>query len=80
MNGVKSYSSRSASKDLMIPAFVYGEDRIYRFNQEALDKVNKKNIEVLDPIACLEVGLGYIVMCAWDEEADIPEIQNELLN
>tara|TARA_R110000772_G_scaffold68118_5_gene150939 strand:+ start:3549 stop:4571 length:1023 start_codon:yes stop_codon:yes gene_type:complete len=77
---VKSYSSRSESEDLGMPVFVYGEDRIYRFNQEALDKVNKKNIEVLDPIACLEVGLGYIVMCAWDEEADIPEIQNELLN
>ena len=36
--------------------------------------------EVLDPIATLEVEGGYIIMDAWDKEAEIPEIKNPLLN
>lgn len=40
----------------------------------------KTDIQVLDPIACLQVEGGYVIIDAWDEEAKIPEIQNPKLN
>lgn len=80
MTKIEQYSSKNNFEEKDIPVFSLNNDRIYEFNKEALEKVNKKNREVLDPIACLEVKCGYIVMCAWDEEAEIPEIKNNLLN
>jgi hypothetical protein len=46
-----------------------------------LNEVNKEleMIDILDPIACLKVEGGYIILDAWDEEADIPEIQNPMI-
>jgi hypothetical protein len=43
-------------------------------------KVKAKIREVLDPIAVLEVRGGYIIMNAWEKEAEIPEIINPVLN
>ena len=54
--------------------------------QICVDKLNAKAIEAakkiaaLDPILMLEVPEGYIILKAWDEEADIIEIQNVNLN
>lgn len=36
--------------------------------------------EAEDPIACLKVEGGYIILHAWDKEAEIPEIKNSSLN
>lgn len=47
------------------------------------NKVNefvKKQREVLDPIACIKVDGGFVIIRAWDKEAEIPEIQNPLSN
>jgi len=56
------------------------ETRMFEFNNKQVEEVNKNNREVLDPIACLEVEGGFLIMSAWDEEAEIPEIQNENWN
>jgi hypothetical protein len=57
-----------------------GKDRKYTFSVKSLNDIEAKKREVLDPIACLEVDGGYIVMTAWDKEAEIPEIKNTFLN
>ena len=80
MPKIRSYIDRSNFEEKDLPVFTLNNDRVFEFNNRALEKINKKNREVLDPIACLEVKQGYIVMCAWDEEAEIPEIMNENLN
>lgn len=54
--------------------------RMFNFDFEILEKNNKAIKEILDPIACLKVDGGFIILDAWDEEADIPEIKNEMLN
>lgn len=46
-------------------------------------KHNKKMAElrkIEDPIAVLDVEGGYIVLHAWDKEAEIPEIKNPIAN
>ena len=64
-----------------IPKFIVNEDtRGFELNMAKLNEMVKKNTEVLDPILCLEVDEGYIVLHAWDEEAHIPEIRNTILN
>jgi hypothetical protein len=69
------------SNGIQIPTFVVNEDtREYEINMAKLNAEVKKNTEVLDPILCLEVDEGYIVLHAWDEEAYIPEIKNTILN
>lgn len=69
------------SGSIQIPTFVINEDtREYEINLAKLNAEVKKNTEVLDPILCLEVDEGYIVLHAWDEEAHIPEIKNTILN
>lgn len=45
-----------------------------------MEEIAKSNREVLDPIACLEVDGGFIILDAWDKEAEIPEIKNQILN
>lgn len=48
-----------------------------------VDKLNehaKKYMDIDDPIACLKVHGGYIIIDAWDKEAEIPEIKNEVWN
>lgn len=68
------------TKYLSFMAFNESE-RCYYFSTSSLnDALAKREREVLDPIAVLEVAGGYIVMDAWDEEAEIPEIQNPLNN
>lgn len=54
--------------------------RKFQFNTSKLNEVEQKKREVLDPIAALEVKGGYIIMSAWDSEAEIPEIQTNMLN
>jgi hypothetical protein len=64
-----------------IPTFIVNEKtREYEINMAKMAELVKKNTEVLDPILCLEVEEGYIVLHAWDEEAHIPEIRNTILN
>lgn len=79
---VKKWEKTSYRDELKvnIPIMVKNEDNIFEFNTEEFEKIAEQNREVLDPIACLEVEGGYIIMDAWDEEAEIPEIQNALLN
>lgn len=54
--------------------------RMFKFSTEQLNELEKIKMEILDPIAVLEVDSGFIILTAWDEEADIPEIQNTFLN
>ena len=61
-------------------AKINAETRKFEFSTKELEKNEAKVREVLDPIACLEVEGGYIVMTAWDEEANIPEIKTNMLN
>lgn len=69
------------SNGIQIPTFIVNEEtREYEINMAKLNAEVKKNTEVLDPILCLEVEEGYIVLHAWDEEAYIPEIRNTILN
>lgn len=69
------------SNGVAIPMFSVNEDtRDYEINLAKLNAEVKANTEVLDPILCLEVDEGYIVLHAWDEEAHIPEIRNTILN
>lgn len=69
------------SGGIEIPTFRVNEDtREYEINLAKLNAEVKANTEVLDPILCLEVEEGYIVLHAWDEEAHIPEIKNTILN
>ena len=69
---------RGVHKD--VPILSLGSDRKYKFDLRELEKIEAKKREVLDPIACLEVEGGYIIMTAWDKEAEIPEIKNNMLN
>lgn len=55
------------------------DTRKLEFNVDEVNEIERQK-EVLDPIACLEVKGGYIILDAWDEEADIPEIQNPMIN
>lgn len=72
---------READSIIEIPAVVMNpETRMLGFNEKQVEEVNKSNREVLDPIACLEVEGGFIVMSAWDECGEISEIQNENWN
>jgi hypothetical protein len=68
--------------DIMeIPMYKLNDNtRVLEIDLEEVNKISKKNDEVLDPIACLEVKGGFIILDAWDEEANIPEIKNENLN
>lgn len=69
------------SNGVAIPMFSVNEDtRDFEINLARLNAEVKSNTEVLDPILCLEVEEGYIVLTAWDEEAYIPEIINTFLN
>lgn len=58
--------------------------RKFNIDHDALKNLNQHNEEVSkkldDPIACLEVEGGYIIIDAWDKEALIPEICRETLN
>lgn len=53
---------------------------ILELSTEKVNEVEKRRIEILDPIACLKVDGGFIVIDAWDKEAEIPEIKNPLSN
>jgi len=63
-----------------VPLLSLDVNRKYKFDIRELEKIEAKKREVLDPIACLEVEGGYIIMTAWDKEAEIPEIKNNILN
>ena len=57
------------------------KSRQFEFDLIELNEVAKEHDrEVLDPIACLEVKGGYIILDAWDKEAEIPEIKNPMIN
>lgn len=67
-------------KTVDVPLLTVNSNRKYKFTTEKVNELEKKNREVLDPIACLEVEGGYIIMTAWDKEAEIPEIKSTFLN
>ena len=67
-------------KTVDVPLLTVNSDKKYKFTTEKVNEIEKKNREVLDPIACLEVEGGYIIMTAWDKEAEIPEIKSTFLN
>lgn len=50
------------------------------YSVKKVNELAKVEREVLDPIACLEVEGGFIILHAWDKEAEIPEIKNDILN
>lgn len=55
------------------------KDNIISFTfNDILAEIERRRLE--DPIACLEVPMGYIILAAWDKEAEIPEIKNPLNN
>lgn len=62
------------------PSFVLDNYRCLKENTAELKKIQEKFREIDDPIAALEVKGGFIILKAWDKEADIPEIQNEVNN
>ena len=62
------------------PIYKLNKNRELELTVDEYNKAIQKANEVLDPIAVLEVKRGYIIIDAWDEEANIPEIQNGLLN
>lgn len=61
-------------------AIFNAQSRKMELSTRELNKAEEKRQEILDPIAVLEVKGGYIIMDAWDKEADIPEIKNPILN
>ncbi len=66
---------------LSVPVFKIDEEtRMFTEDTEKVSEIEKKRREVLDPIASLEVKGGYIIIDAWDKEADIPEIKNPKTN
>jgi len=78
---LKKENRREDTMIVEIPAIVMNpETRMFEFNKKQVEEVNKVNREVLDPIACLEVEGGFVIMSAWDKEAEIPGIQNENWN
>lgn len=50
----------------------------FRLNAEKNNEFEKSMVQ--DPIACLRVPEGFIIIDAWEKEALIPEIQRETLN
>jgi len=80
----KRFSDRS-SKTVDIPVFkVDVNTREFVININALNNLAEHNNEISrqldDPIACLRVKHGFIIIDAWDKEALIPEINRETLN
>lgn len=66
---------------LDVPVFkINKETRMFEEDIKKVLEVEKKRREVLDPIASLEVKGGYIIIDAWDKEAEIPEIKNPKTN
>lgn len=69
--------------DVKVPIVKIDKDNCLRVS---VDKLNAKELEnakkraVEDPILCLKVDKGFIVLKAWDKEADIIEIQNPMSN
>lgn len=71
----------SLGKEINVPIMEIDEQTLsYRFTTQKLNEVVRERQEVLDPIASLKVEGGYIVLHAWDKEAEIPEIKNPLMN
>lgn len=78
---MEKYTRREDSKIIEVPAVVMNpKTRMFEFNEKQVEEINKSNREVLDPIACLEVEGGFLIMSSWDRESEIPEIQNENWN
>lgn len=66
--------------DKSIPLMISNDNNILEVNMKGIEALATEVREVLDPIAALKVPGGYIVLHAWDEEAEIPEIKNNYLN
>lgn len=74
-----------SSKNTNISLFkVDANTREFIIDITALNNLAKNNNEISrkldDPIACLRVKHGFIIIDAWDKEALIPEISRETLN
>ncbi len=63
-----------------IPVADIDENNFLNIDVKKANKVLKNKRKVLDPIACLKVEGGFIILDAWDKEAEIPEVKNEILN
>lgn len=58
---------------------VITKENILEYSSREMNaEIERRRLE--DPIACLEVPMGYIILAAWDKEAEIPEIKNPLNN
>lgn len=75
----KHYVAWNGGKDVPVMK-IDKESRKFVFSTDRLNELEAEKRKILDPIACLEVEGGYIILTAWDEEANIPEIRNTFLN
>lgn len=76
---------KGSSHTVNIPVFTVNENtREFVVDQTALDTLTASNNtiskQIDDPIACLRVPEGFIIIDAWDKEALIPELNRENLN
>lgn len=55
-------------------------DHMLRLSANETNRVERENREVLDPIACIKVEGGFVIIDTWDKEAEIPEIKNPVIN
>lgn len=75
------FSTRRHGTPKTYQPFEFNEDtRIIKYSAKVLEELNTELREILDPIATFKVPGGRMVITAWDEEANIPEIQNPLSN
>ena len=74
-----------SSKNIDIKLFTVDPNtRKFVIDETALNNIAQSNNEIArqmdDPIACLKVEEGFIIIDAWSKEADIPELNRESLN
>ena len=81
---VQQVSSRGYTHHEVSPLMINPTTRELVIDLHFFKTLNEKNKEMFmkinDPIACLEVEDGYIIIDAWEKEAEIPEINRENLN
>ena len=74
-----------SSKNIDIKLFTVDPNtREFVIDETALNDIAQSNNEIArqmdDPIACLKVEEGYVIIDAWEKEALIPELNRESLN
>lgn len=83
--GVPKYTNKGNQTSVTVsPMYVNPNTRVFEINlnffQDLAEHNNKIIRKLEDPMACLRVPGGFIIIDAWDKEANIPEINRENLN